>query len=149
MNFSDFGTNNSHVVWHKYKEFLIDSIAKLKLFNCIILFGDHHKSNNNNSFKIWQIFGPSKPPICSLYFIISSAEEKRNKNGVILVEKSLSFKKLGQHWSHPHCRDVAQQRFQGRQSRNLGVISHEISAQPWNLCGQPGCSVVLREKRLQ
>ena len=29
-----------------------------------------------------------------------------------------------------------QQRFQGRQSRNLGVISHEISAQPWNLCGQ-------------
>ena len=94
MNFSDFGTNNSHVVWHKYKEFLIDSIAKLKLFNCIILFGDHHKSNNNNSFKIWQIFGPSKPP-CSLYFIISSAEEKRNKNGVILVEKSLSFLKAG------------------------------------------------------
>ena len=38
-----------------------------------------------------------------------------------------------------HTAEVSlQQRFRGgRQSRNLvGVISHEISAEPWNLCGQ-------------
>ena len=79
-----FGTNNSHVVWHKYKKFLIDSIAKLRLFNCIILFGDHHKSNN--SLKFWQIFGPSKPP-CSLYLTISSAE-KRNKSVILILKKA-------------------------------------------------------------
>ena len=149
MNFSDFGTNNSHVVWHKYKEFLIDSIAKLKLFNCIILFGDHHKSNNNNSLKIWQIFGPSKPPMLSVFHYFICRRKKKQEWRDFGWEKSFFLKSWGSIGPIHTAEMSLQQRFQGRQSRNLGVISHEISAQPWNLCGQPGCSVVPREKRLQ
>ena len=94
-----FGTNNSHVVWHKYKKLLIDSIAKLRLFNCIILFGDHHKSSNNNSFKIWQIFGRLQTPMQSVFHYFSGKKKEK---------MWFCFKKAGQqHWSHPHCRGVA------------------------------------------
>ena len=97
MNFSDL----AQIIHMQYdiniKKFLIDSIAKLRLFNCIILFGDHHKSSNNNSFKTWlSKLGPPNP----LFFIISSARKRQRE----LILKSL-FKKLGQ--LHPHCRGVA------------------------------------------
>lgn len=73
-------------------------------------------------------FWALQTPICSLYFIISSAEEKRNKNGVILVEKSVSFKKLEQHWSHPHCRDVAPTEISGPSEQKSRCYL------AWNLC---------------
>jgi len=56
--------------------------------------------------------------------IISSAEKKKQ-------ECDFDFKESWGSFGPIHTAEMSlQQRFQGRQSRNLGVISHEISAQP-------------------
>ena len=73
-----------------------------------------------------RILGPPCPPY-SLYFNISAWKRKKGLN---FVEKSGSIAPI-------HTAEMSlQQSFRGRPSRNLGVISHEISAQPWNLCGE-------------
>ena len=67
------------------------------------------------------------PSLYSLYFNISAWKRKKGLN---FVEKSGSIAPI-------HTAEMSlQQSFRGRPSRNLGVISHEISAQPWNLCGE-------------
>lgn len=80
---------------------------------------------------MWQILGPPYPrAVCFSLF------QLREKEWNISVAKSrVKADSIGP----IHTAEVSlQQRFRGgRQSRNLvGVISHEISAEPWNLCGQ-------------